>query len=65
MIVLARAKAADPPPAAGDIVTIGERLYLIVDVTPRMTPFRKKDQNTTIEGYTLSLHRLPGLVGQA
>jgi len=65
MDIIARAKSDVPPPVAGDIITIGEALYLIVDVTPRMTPFRKKDQNTTIEGYTLSLRRLPGLVGQA
>jgi hypothetical protein len=44
-------------PKRGDIVERDGVRYVVVDVMPRLTPFRKKNQDTTVEGYTLGLAR--------
>jgi hypothetical protein len=42
----------------GDVFELDGQAWEIVSVTPRLTPYRKAGQYTTVEGYTLGLREL-------
>lgn len=42
-------------PKVGEIVVLEGRSWRITEVLARLTPYHKRNQDTTVEGYTLSL----------
>lgn len=47
-------------PRVGDLVEWGGRLWCVVVVTPRLTPYRRRGQDTRVEGYTVGLKEVKG-----
>lgn len=44
-------------PKVGDVVERDGDLWRVTDVMPRLTPYRRANQDTRVEGYTLGLKR--------
>ena len=42
-------------PEVGQFIKIDKKHYRIVSVMPHITPYRRPDQTTKVEGYTLGL----------
>jgi hypothetical protein len=49
------------PPRVGDLVERGGATWRVTDVAPRLTPYRRRGQDTRVEGWTLGLVRLTPL----
>lgn len=47
-----------PHPVGAKVVLANHRTYVVVDVVARLTPFRRKDQDTKVIGYTYGLRQV-------